>query len=88
MTYSKFIETTPVDDNIHEILVLKIDSPSTFWFIPVRDGLVRTPIPLLITALLLLPGCIGGDEEVGPIALKVSADNIEGHIEVVKGTND
>jgi hypothetical protein len=30
MTYSKFIETTPVDDNIHEILVLKIDSPSTF----------------------------------------------------------
>lgn len=49
---------------------------------------MRTPIPLLITALLLLPGCIGGDEEVGPIALKVSADNIEGHIEVVKGTND
>jgi hypothetical protein len=54
----------------------------------VRGGFVRATIALLITALLLLPGCIGGDEESGPIALKVSADNTEGHIQVVKGTND
>jgi len=49
---------------------------------------VRRVPAILLAALLLLPGCIGDDEESGPITLKVGADVTEGHVEVVKGQND
>jgi len=38
--------------------------------------------------MISIPGCLGGEEEQGPITLKVSADQTDGHVQIVKGQNN